>query len=205
MDERLALNEINNDEDRRIMTTGRSPIKPADVVVSVGTDHHPFDRLISWMDQWRELHPDVTVVIQRGTSAPSQRGDCRQLIPHGDLCEMFARASAVVSHGGPSTVMDARMAGRVPIVVARDPEFGEHVDGHQLRFANHLVRNEIAVVVETMGGLFAAIDRALARPREFTVNVGTEAAEGVNRFGSVVDALLGTSTPIVPNSPASAL
>jgi UDP-N-acetylglucosamine transferase subunit ALG13 len=177
----------------------------ADVVVSVGTDHHPFNRLISWMDEWRERHPDVTVVIQRGTSAPSRIGGCRRLIRHGDLCELFARASAVVSHAGPSTVMDARMAGRLPIVVARDPEFGEHVDGHQMRFARHLQHHEIAVVVEAKHELFTAIDRALARPADFTVNVGTRAADGVHRFGSVVDELLVTSTPIVPNSPASAL
>lgn len=199
------MNEIGRERRRRLQAIDRPEIEVADVVVSVGTDHHPFNRLISWMDQWRDLHPDMKVVIQRGTSALSRQGDCRRLIPHEDLCELFARASAVVSHGGPSTVMDARMAGRMPIVVARDPELGEHVDGHQMRFAQHLARNETAVVVETMEGLFAVIDQALAHPRDFAVNVGTEAAAGVHRFGTVVDELLGTSTPIVANSRASVL
>ena len=31
--------------------------------------------------------------------------------------------------------MDARGAGHVPICVPRDPALGEHVDGHQQRFA----------------------------------------------------------------------
>jgi UDP-N-acetylglucosamine transferase subunit ALG13 len=198
------LREIVSAKGQSTSTDNSRDIEVADVVVSVGTDHHPFDRLISWMDEWRNRHPDVTVVIQRGTSQPSRIGGCHRLIPHGELCDLFARASAVVSHAGPSTVMDARMAGRLPIVVARDPDFGEHVDGHQMRFARHLQHHEIAVVVEAKHELFTAIDRALARPGDFTVNVGTRAADGVHRFGSVVDELLGTSTPIVPNSPASA-
>lgn len=198
------MGKVDTEGERRT-SSGGPQIDVAEVVVSVGTDHHPFDRLISWMDEWQELHHDVAVVIQRGASNPSRRGGCRELIPHGDLCELFAKASVVVSHGGPSTVMDARMAGRLPIVVARNPELGEHVDRHQMGFANHLRRHQIAVVVEAKGELFAAIDRALANPRDFTVNTGTEAAEGVHMFGSVVDELLGTSTPIVPNSPASVL
>ncbi len=74
------------------------------------------------------------------------------------------------------------------------------VDNHQIRFARHIQHHEIAVVVEAEDELFTAIDRALVRPGDFTVNVGTRAAEGVHRFGSVVDELLGTSAPIVPNS-----
>ena len=30
------------------------------VVVSVGTDHHPFDRLVEWVDRWAGEHPDVS-------------------------------------------------------------------------------------------------------------------------------------------------
>ncbi len=161
-----------------------------DIVVSVGTDHHRFDRLIGWVDEWCDEHPEATVVIQRGASKQSRHGRCRELFPHDELCDMFAQATAVVSHGGPSTVMDARGAGRFPIVVARDPERGEHVDQHQLRFAEHLARHHVAEVVATKEGLFEAIDRALANPADFAVAVGRGASDGVLRFASVIDDLL---------------
>lgn len=167
----------------------------ADVVVSVGTDHHRFDRLIAWIDEWRDLHPDVVVVVQSGTSSPS-RHDSRELIPHGELLGLFRGASVVVSHGGPSTVMDARMAGRLPIVVARNPAHQEHVDEHQMRFAEHLARHGMAVVVDNRDDLFAVMDRAVAEPEAFTVTADHDTAVGVTAFGRAVDQLIGTRTPI---------
>ncbi len=164
----------------------------AELVVSVGTDHHRFDRLVNWIDEWRDEHPGVVTVVQAGTSEPSRHGDSRKLIPHGELLEMFRRATVVVSHGGPSTVMDARMSGRMPIVVPRNPTFEEHVDEHQMRFADHLDRHGVAVVVHEREALFAAIDRAFNDPAAFAVEVDTSTAAGVAEFGRAVEQLLRT-------------
>ncbi|MDH3301748.1 MAG: hypothetical protein OES24_14710 [Acidimicrobiia bacterium] len=172
------------------------------VVVSVGTDHHRFDRLIGWIDEWRDLHPDVVTVVQSGTSAPSRHGS-RDLIPHAELLELFRGATAVVSHGGPSTVMDARMSGRLPIVVARNPAYHEHIDEHQMRFADHLDRHGVAVVVDDRDALFAALDRALADPDSFTVTADHGNTAGVLSFARAVDRLIGTCTPIGPIAPAA--
>lgn len=172
------------------------------VVVAVGTDHHPFDRMIRWIDSWSTAHPEVTVLVQRGTSAPAEACPSVELLPHPDLCERFARAVAVVSHGGPSTVMDARMAGRLPIVMARNPEFGEHVDDHQMRFAAHLDRHQLATVVDDEQGLHEALDAALASPDAYSVPIDASAITGVVEFGRVLDQLLGSSTPLTPASPA---
>lgn len=166
-----------------------------EVVVTVGTDHHRFDRLITWIDEWRDHHPDVSAVVQAGKSTPSRHGS-RELIPHGELLDLFRGAAAVVSHGGPSTVMDARMSGRLPIVVARNPAYNEHVDQHQMRFAAHLDRHGVAVVVNSREGLFAALERALADPAAFAVTADRGSAIGVRLFARAVDELIGTRTPI---------
>lgn len=175
----------------------------AQVVVSLGTDHHRFDRLIGWIDEWRDLHPDVVAVVQAGASAPSRHGS-RELIPHGELLELFRGAAVVVSHGGPSTVMDARMSGRLPIVVARNPAYHEHVDQHQMRFAEHLDRHGVAVVVDCRDALFAAMDRALADPDAFAVTADHGNPVGVMSFARAVDRLIGTSTPVEPAAPVVA-
>lgn len=181
------------------MTAERGPVP---VVVAVGTDHHPFDRLVRWVDEWAEAHPLVEVLIQRGTSSEPAHCASTELIPHPELCERFATASAVVSHGGPSTVMDARMAGRLPIVVARDPGRGEHVDDHQQRFASHLRRHALGRVADDERTLHRLLDRALAAPDEFSVVPDPTEITGVVEFARRVDELLGTSTPLVPDSPA---
>lgn len=163
---------------------------PADVVVSVGTDRHPFDRLIEWIDEWRAAHPSVSVVVQHGESRKPEVAVGKDWIPHTDLRELFTRASVVVTHGGPSTIMEVRSAGHMPVVMARNPEFGEHVDDHQMRFVEHLDRNGQAAVVDTKEDLFDQIDRALADPAAFEVVPDGGLAVGVAGFGDLVDDLL---------------
>lgn len=167
------------------------------VVVSVGTDHHPFDRLVNWMDEWARDNRRVRVLIQRGTASQTVNADSRPLIPHAELCDLFAEATAVVIHGGPSSVMDARAAGRLPIVMPRNPDFGEHVDGHQLRFGEHIDRHRLARVATERVELIAALDEALAEPSDFTIAIESGVPPGVAAFGRVVDDLLGASTPLV--------
>ena len=175
--------------------TPASSVRPT-VVVSVGTDHHRFDRLVRWMDAWADANPAIEVIVQRGSAAPTTTADSQPLIPHGELCGLFAEADVVITHGGPSTVMDARAAGRLPIVVARDPRHGEHVDAHQLVFAEHLDRHDLAIVVGDVGDLDAAIRRAIDEPERHVVAVDDAPPPGITTFGRVVDELLGATTSI---------
>lgn len=166
------------------------------IMVSVGTDHHPFERLVSWMDSWAEGNRGVRVMIQRGSAPPTTSAESQPLIPHGELCALFAEAAVAVIHGGPSTVMDARAAGRKPIVMPRDPRFGEHVDGHQLRFADHLAGHGLARVVNRQDELRTAIADALAKPGDYEVPPGPEAAPGIVAFAQVLDDLLGATSAV---------
>ena len=170
-----------------------NPETKAEVVVTVGTDHHPFNRLVRWVDEWRDEHQDVSVIVQRGTSNESRHGGSRELVPYDELCQLFTQATVVVGHGGPATVMDALGAGRLPIVVPRDPTLGEHVDAHQMRFAHHLEHSGLAVVATTKEGLFDALDRARANPADFAASVASDVSEGVTRFAEVVDDMLSES------------
>ncbi len=172
-----------------------------EIVVSVGTDHHRFDRLVRWTDDYARQRRHRSFLVQRGTSNEPAEVDSRELIPHDEIRSLFAAATAVVCHGGPSTVMDARAAGRLPIVVPRNPELDEHVDGHQIRFARHLEAESMAIVVWSESEFFAAIDRAIDDPASVSIPVEKRVVpNGVIRFGEVVDDLLGIETPIAHES-----
>ena len=161
------------------------------VVISVGTDHHPFDRLVGWSAAWALAHPECKVIIQRGTSAKPADVESHELIPHDELRELFRGATAVVSHGGPSTLMDARMLGRFPIVVPRNPKLGEHVDDHQMRFARHLDRHGLATLAADEADLHQLLDRAVENPEIYRLELGPEKlSSGVLRFATLVDHLL---------------
>ncbi|MEL7158363.1 MAG: glycosyltransferase [Actinomycetota bacterium] len=176
------------------VTSHRRPL----VVVAVGTDHHPFDRLVTWMDRWAAANPEVKVVIQRGTADLTDHAESRDLIPHPEQCRLFGSALAVVAHGGPSTIMDARAAGRVPIVLPRNPGLGEHVDDHQLRFGRHLDAHRLARLVTDVADLDAVLIEALVDPEAFLVQAEEGAVPGIVAFGHVLDDLLGVTTPVHP-------
>jgi UDP-N-acetylglucosamine transferase subunit ALG13 len=148
------------------------------------------------MDGWAGENPPVAVIIQRGSSPPTVHAESHRLIPHLQLCQLFGAATVVVSHGGPSTVMDARAAGRLPIVVPRDPALGEHIDDHQLRFADHLARHRLACLARDRSQLMEALDDALGDPSRYRVPVVAAAIAGVVAFGRVADDLAGTTTPV---------
>ncbi len=46
------------------------------VLVVVGTDHHRFDRLVDWLDDWAERQTEPTrVVFQHGSARPPRFGE----------------------------------------------------------------------------------------------------------------------------------
>ena len=112
------------------------------LLVTVGTDHHPFDRLVGWSGAWLAAHPGtLRCLMQTGTSAPPDLGaaDWQAYLEFEALQAAMASAAAVVCHGGPGTILGARHMGAVPIVVPRQQRLGEHVDDHQVAFARRRV------------------------------------------------------------------
>ena len=77
------------------------------VFVTVGTDHHPFDRLVGWIDDWLAsgAKERVRCLIQTGTSKPPVQTEFDQYFGYQQMETFLAEASVVVCHGGPGTVM----------------------------------------------------------------------------------------------------
>jgi UDP-N-acetylglucosamine transferase subunit ALG13 len=110
------------------------------VVVSAGSYHLPFQRLVDWMAPWVAEHPEVHVVMQHGPSRPLQGAENHDVLPYGELLELCRSADAIVLQGGAGGVMDMRAIGRVPVVVPRVPVDDEVVDEHQLIFTERAER-----------------------------------------------------------------
>lgn len=160
------------------------------VLVLVGTDHHPFDRLVRWADRWAGEHA-ARVVIQHGTAAAPEHAEGVVLLPIAELAELQASATAVVCHGGPGTIAGARAAGIRPIVVARDPTHGEHVDDHQRRFVAVAARAGEVVSIEDEAALHAELDRAIATPAsQRMAPASRDVASAIARFDDAVAGLV---------------
>lgn len=176
-----------------------TPAEAADrpVVVGIaGTDHHRFDRLVTWLDRWAEQRDGVTCIVQHGTSKAPTFARGVQLVAHDELLRLVGRASAVVCHGGPGAITEARAAGLLPIVVPRDPRLGEHVDGHQQRFAALMSGKGLIRVARSGDELGRLLDDALAAPRPRPeTDPDSPQRQAVERFALLVRGLL-------PDAPA---
>ena len=186
-----------------VLGVGRDTRGSRLVFVTCGTDHHPFDRLIDWVDDAIERLSvsassdgvvgsggEVELVVQYGGSRPPRSGRGVEFMSGEEIAETMGRASAVICSAGPGAVMDSRNAGRRPIVVARNAS--EAVDGHQLAFAAHLGRVGMAVSVSTADELFEAIRRDLDEPESSVVPVEERyrVGLGVAKIGDMIDRLV---------------
>jgi UDP-N-acetylglucosamine transferase subunit ALG13 len=136
------------------------------VLVTVGTDAYPFERLIEWVDSWLEdgATSRVHCVVQHGTAKPPQHGDPRPFLAFHDLERFVAEADVIVAHGGPGTIMLCAERSKKPIVVARLPEHGEVVDRHQVPFTQRLDAEGEIALVDSEQALHATLERFLADP-----------------------------------------
>ena len=166
------------------------------VLVAVGTDHHPFDRAVEWVESWLRTRLDpVDVLVQYGHSKAPAVARGSALLDHADLQEAMARASVVVCHGGPATITEARRHGKLPICLPRDPALGEHVDNHQMLFAQRMGAGGVVRLAQTERELRTALDEALTHSERFTVDgssgpEGHSRNDGLNRFADLVQQLL---------------
>jgi UDP-N-acetylglucosamine transferase subunit ALG13 len=126
------------------------------ILVTVGTHHQPFTRLIGAL---RSL-PSDELVVQYGHSMPPAWRSARQAVPFLDydrLAALMDAADAVVTHAGVGSVLTALRMGHTPIVVPRLEQFGEHVDDHQAEFTQTLEETGRIMAVWEVDQLASAI------------------------------------------------
>ncbi len=164
---------------------------PVDVVVTLGTDHHPFGRLVGWVDAWAAAHPSATCVVQHGTAPAPSHAEGYAVLDPADIPGLMARARVVVGHAGPGTVLDARAAGRCPVIVPRLARHGEVVDDHQVTFGRWMDARGQATCVEAEEDLHRHIDAALADPESYALATHDDApSAAVTLLGDLLDGVL---------------
>jgi UDP-N-acetylglucosamine transferase subunit ALG13 len=165
------------------------------VFATVGTDQHPFDRLVRWLDRIAAGSPDLQCVIQYGTSTSPAFASGIDYLNHNQLMSWIDRADVVITHGGPASIVQVREQHGRPIVVPRDPRRGEHVDRHQLEFAAMLARMNAISLASSAEDLDRLVQVHLAEP-PIPLSTLSGAPIGVAGFAREVNTMLGARTPV---------
>jgi UDP-N-acetylglucosamine transferase subunit ALG13 len=120
------------------------------VLVTVGTNEAPFDRLVGAAARLT----GESVVVQHGPSRLRPHGArCVDYLPFEEFDALVSSARVVVTHAGIGSVAAALAHGRRPVVVPRLRRSGEAVDDHQVSFARRLERAGLVTVVEDLDQL----------------------------------------------------
>lgn len=122
------------------------------VFVTVGTHEQPFDRLVKAIDALvADGALDEEVFVQTGycTYEP-EHCEWQRFVPAPEMRSRMEAADVVVTHGGPSSFIEAMAAGNVPVVVPRYERYGEHVNDHQEAF--------VRLAAERQGGIVPVYD-----------------------------------------------
>ena len=122
------------------------------IFVTVGTHEQPFNRLIKEVDRLVEtsvIKDDVFIQTGYSTYEP-QFCKWSSLISFDKMNELMETSDIIITHGGPATFMSAIANGKKPIVVPRQEKYDEHVNDHQVDFAQQVKEkyNSIEVVTE---------------------------------------------------------
>lgn len=163
------------------------------IFVTVGTHEQQFNRLIECIDNLkRDGIIDEDVIMQTGFSTYEPKY-CKwsKLIPYKEMVQNVADARIVITHGGPASFIMPLQIGKTPIVVPRQKKFDEHVNDHQVDFAN--------AVAERMGTIIPVVD--INKLQEMVINydsivqtmgheISSNNAQFNSEFEKIVESLL---------------
>jgi UDP-N-acetylglucosamine transferase subunit ALG13 len=141
------------------------------VLMTLGTDHHAFDRAVTWMEDWlTHSNEDVHVVVQHGSSRVPVGAEAHDRIPMTALSDLMSQADVVITHAGGGSITQCWQVGKAPIVLVRQRRLNEHVDDHQRAFAQALTARGYPVRVTLSYEEFSrAVDDGLRHAtRHFT-------------------------------------
>lgn len=163
------------------------------IFVTVGTHEQPFNRLLKEMDNLvAEGCIKEKVIIQTGFSTyPLEHCEAHKMLSFEEMQKNLKDARIVITHGGPSSFIEALQYGKIPIVVPRQEKFNEHVNNHQVEFTKLIyekMNNIIPVYnIDKLGKVIANYNQIID---------GMNAGESSNNkkfltnFESIVDRLV---------------
>ncbi len=133
------------------------------ILVTVGTNEAPFDRLLRAL----ETRPDAgeELLVQHGPSAVRPSGaTCVDFLSYEDLVDAIRRARVVVTHAGVGSIMTSLANHKLPVVVPRLRRFREAVDDHQLALGRRLHAAGLVALVEDESRLALALEGSAPVP-----------------------------------------
>lgn len=125
------------------------------IFISVGTTKYSFPRLIDQAVAYGSLYPEIKFVIQSGPYIPAvtipKNIILRSYYSYEEVGRLMHSARAIVCHGGFGTIYNSLQKHKIPWVLPRLSQLGEHVSDHQVDLVNYLLKHNLVRLIKNSG------------------------------------------------------
>lgn len=125
--------------------------------VSVGNAKQPFTRLLNTVVEIADKLPKPLIVQHGHTPFSYKECEAYDFIEMDKYLKLINDSKILIFHAGAGSIISALHAGKIPIVMPRLAELGEHVNNHQLELANALVSINKVIAVNNKKELNDAV------------------------------------------------
>lgn len=163
------------------------------IFVTVGTHEQPFNRLVKKVDELvSEGSIKEHVVVQTGFSTYEPKNcEWHKMMSFEEMQRCLKDARIVITHGGPSSFIEALQFGKVPIVVPRREEYNEHVNDHQVDFTKLIEdRMNNIIPVYDINQLFETIENYDVIIKNKNAGESSNNKEFNMQFEKIIDGLI---------------
>jgi len=130
------------------------------IFVITGTEAYPFDRMIEEIDSLKEKNSIQDEVYIQSGSCTYESKHCAfdKWLPFNDMCDNIKKSDLVIAHAGAGTTLLCLDLGKTPIIITRQKKHNEHLDDHQIPFAQMMEKLNYAVVAYDVSEIKECID-----------------------------------------------
>jgi len=162
------------------------------IFVTVGTHEQQFDRLLKEIDSLCEKGIITEQVVAQTGFSDYEPKFCtwNKLLRYPDMVKYVNEARIIITHGGPSSIIMPLQVGKIPIVVPRKLEYGEHINNHQVNFVHSVgERYNNIIIVDDTSDLERVITEYDEIIKGMTSGIRSNNEEFCRRFDEIVQGL----------------
>jgi UDP-N-acetylglucosamine transferase subunit ALG13 len=162
------------------------------IFITVGTHEQQFNRLIEKIDQLKKekiINQKIFAQVGYSDYIPEEV-ETKKMLSHHEMDKYVSDSEICITHGGPGSIMQVMSKGKVPIVVPRQKKFDEHVDNHQVFFAEKLEKEKMCLVVYNIEELQYVIENYKELSREFIIKDNSNKNKFINKLNNYTSQII---------------
>lgn len=135
------------------------------ILVTVGTQKFPFNRLLAKVDSLigqGRITDEVKAQTGYSDYIPKHYS-FGKFFPDETFYTLIQNSNVLITHGGIGTITKGLLMGKKVVIVPRKKEYGEHVDNHQMEIGERFSEMGYAVLCKDVDKLEESLDEVYRR------------------------------------------